>query len=68
MAPAWFMTIGYIGPRKNPTNDTEIAPESRSGTSQTTSSRLRNVVGSQFDREPRRGEEHTRGKGRCTGR
>ena len=38
--PAWFMTIGNIGPRKNPTKATQIAEERRCGTSQTTSSSL----------------------------
>ena len=38
--PAWFMTIGNMGPRKNPTKATQIAEERRCGTSQTTSSSL----------------------------
>ena len=38
--PAWFITIGKIGPRKKPTKDTQTAEEMRLGTSQTTSSRL----------------------------
>ena len=40
MRPAWFMTIGKMGPRKKPTKETQIALDMRWGTSQTTSSRL----------------------------
>ena len=38
--PAWFMTIGKIGPRKKPTKEMQMALEIRCGTSQTTSSNL----------------------------
>lgn len=27
IVPAWFMTMGKIGPRKKPTNDTQMAEE-----------------------------------------
>ena len=37
----WFMTIGYMGPRRTPTKETATAPPRSEGTSQTTSSRLK---------------------------
>jgi hypothetical protein len=40
--PAWFMAMGYIGPRSIPIIETATAPPMRDGTSQTTSSSLRN--------------------------
>ena len=38
--PAWFITIGYMGPRKKPTKEMQTALEMRCGTRQTTSSSL----------------------------
>ena len=38
--PAWFITIGYMGPRKKPTKEMLTALEMRCGTRQTTSSSL----------------------------
>jgi hypothetical protein len=38
--PAWFMTMGYMGPRTTPIKETETAPPMRDGTNHTTSSRL----------------------------
>jgi hypothetical protein len=38
--PDWFMTMGYIGPRRTPMSETATAPPIRDGTSHTTSSRL----------------------------
>ena len=38
--PAWFMRMGKMGPKKKPTKETQIAPDSRLGTSHTTSSSL----------------------------
>ena len=35
--PAWFMTIGKIGPRKSPTSETATAPLRKEGTSHRTS-------------------------------
>ena len=34
--PAWFMTMGKMGPRKRPTRETATAPPIREGTNQTT--------------------------------
>lgn len=38
--PAWFIAMGYIGPKRSPTMETATAPPIREGTSQITSSSL----------------------------
>lgn len=40
MRAEWFVMIGIMGPRKNPTNDTAMASAMSDGTSHTTSSSL----------------------------
>jgi hypothetical protein len=38
--PAWFIVIGYIGPRRKPMKETEIPEARREGTSQIMRSKL----------------------------
>lgn len=40
MRLAWFMAMGYMGPRKTPTMETATAPPIREGVNQTISSSL----------------------------
>jgi hypothetical protein len=39
--PEWFIVIGYIGPRRRPMIDTDIASPTSEGVNQMRSSRLR---------------------------